>query len=84
MELEDLVRFAGHPTRAFLRQRLGISVGDYSDEVEDALPVELDALERWGVGQRLLDGVLAGASIEAVSPPRSRGGRCRRASSPTP
>ena len=65
VELEDLVRFAGHPTRAFLRQRLGIGVGDYSDEVEDALPVELDALERWGVGQRLLDGVLAGASIEA-------------------
>ena len=65
VELEDLVRFAGHPTRAFLRQRLGISVGDYSDEVNDALPVELDALERWGVGQRLLDGVLAGASVEA-------------------
>ena len=59
------MRFAGHPVRAFLRQRLGISVGDYADEVADALPVELDALERWGVGQRLLDGVLAGASIEA-------------------
>jgi exodeoxyribonuclease V gamma subunit len=65
VELEDLVRFAGHPVRAFLRQRLGISVGDYADEVADALPVELDALERWGVGQRLLDGVLAGASIDA-------------------
>ena len=65
VELEDLVRFAGHPVRAFLRQRLGISVGDYADEVEDALPVELDALERWGVGQRLLDGVLGGAEIEA-------------------
>ena len=35
-----------HPVRAFLRQRLGISVGDYADEVEDALPVELDGLER--------------------------------------
>jgi exodeoxyribonuclease V gamma subunit len=65
VELEDLVRFAGHPVRAFLRQRLGISVGDYADEVADALPVELDALERWGVGQRLLDGVLAGAGIDA-------------------
>ena len=31
--------------RAFLRQRLGISVADYSDEVEDALPIELDGLE---------------------------------------
>jgi exodeoxyribonuclease V gamma subunit len=65
VELEDLVRFAGHPVRAFLRQRLGISVGDHADEVDDALPVELDALERWGVGQRLLDGVLGGAPIEA-------------------
>jgi exodeoxyribonuclease V gamma subunit len=60
LELTDLVRFAEHPVRAFLRQRLGISVGDYSDEVGDALPVELDALERWGVGQRLLDAVIAG------------------------
>ena len=65
IELEDLVRFAGHPVRAFLRQRLGITVGDYADELDDALPVELDALERWGVGQRLLDGVLGGANIEA-------------------
>ena len=59
------MRFAGHPVRAFLRQRLGISVGDYADDLADALPVELDALERWGVGQRLLDGVLGGAPIEA-------------------
>ena len=72
VELEDLVRFAGHPVRAFLRQRLGISVGDYADEVDDALPVELDALERWGVGQRLLDGVLGGASIEALRRGRDR------------
>ena len=72
VELDDLVRFAGHPVRAFLRQRLGISVGDYADEVEDALPVELDALERWGVGQRLLDGVLGGADIEAVHRGRDR------------
>jgi exodeoxyribonuclease V gamma subunit len=60
VELADLVRFAEHPVRAFLRQRLGVSVGDYSDEVDDALSVELDALERWGVGQRLLDAVIGG------------------------
>jgi exodeoxyribonuclease V gamma subunit len=47
--------------RTFLRKRLGISVADYSDEVEDALPVELDALEEWGVGQRLLNARLQGA-----------------------
>ncbi len=65
VELEDLVRFAGHPVRAFLRRRLGISVGDYFDEVADALPVELGGLEQWGVGRRLLEGTLAGADLEA-------------------
>jgi exodeoxyribonuclease V gamma subunit len=60
IELADLVRFVERPVRAFLRRRLGISLGDYSDELEDALPVALDALEVWGVGQRLLDARLAG------------------------
>jgi len=60
VEIEDLVRFAQHPVRAFLRQRLGIGVGDFSDEVEDDLRVELDGLEKWGVGQRLLDARLDG------------------------
>ena len=50
LELDDLVRFVEHPARAFLRQRLGIRVGDWVDEIGDALPVELNALEQWGVG----------------------------------
>ena len=65
IELDNLVRFVEHPVRAFLRERLGISVSEFFDEVEDELPVELDALEKWGVGQRLLDGVLAGAELDA-------------------
>src|SRR5919108_920698 len=60
VEVEDLVRFAQHPVRAFLRQRLGISVGDFADEVEDELPIELDGLAKWGVGDRLLAARLAG------------------------
>jgi exodeoxyribonuclease V gamma subunit len=60
VELADLVRFVERPVRAFLRQRLGISLGDFSDEVEDALPVELDGLARWSVGQRLLEARLDG------------------------
>jgi exodeoxyribonuclease V gamma subunit len=74
VELDHLVRFAEHPVRAFLRQRLGISVGDFYDEVEDALPVELDPLERWGVGQRLVTARLGGADIEtAIAAERARG-----------
>ena len=41
----------------------GSASATYADEVEDALPVELDALEEWGVGQRLLDARLAGADV---------------------
>ncbi|HUA71978.1 MAG TPA: exodeoxyribonuclease V subunit gamma [Solirubrobacteraceae bacterium] len=65
IELDNLVRFVEAPVRAFLRDRLGISVSEFFDEVEDELPVELDALGKWGVGQRLLDGVLAGAELDA-------------------
>jgi exodeoxyribonuclease V gamma subunit len=52
--------------RAFLRARLDISVADYSDDVEDALPVELGGLEEWGVGDRLLQARLDGAERRAA------------------
>src|SRR6185503_8025204 len=55
VELADGVRFVERPVRAFLRQRLGISVAGYSEAIADALPVELDGLEVWDVGQRLLE-----------------------------
>jgi exodeoxyribonuclease V gamma subunit len=54
VDLADLVRFVEHPVKAFLRQRLGIVLRDGTDEIDDGLPIELDGLERWGVGQRLL------------------------------
>jgi exodeoxyribonuclease V gamma subunit len=60
IELDDLVRFLEHPVRAFLRARLGISPRGGVDELQDGMPVELDALERWGVGQRLLEARLRG------------------------
>ena len=60
--------------RAFLRQRLGFGVGTYDDEVADALPIELDGLESWQVGQRMLDARLAGATADAaVAAERARG-----------
>jgi exodeoxyribonuclease V gamma subunit len=60
VEVEELVKFVQHPVRAFLRQRLGLSVGDFNEEVEDNLRIELDGLGRWAVGTRLLDARLAG------------------------
>ena len=64
LDVDDLVRFVERPARAFLRQRLDISVADYSDEVADALSVELGGLEEWGVGNRIVEGLLAGAAMD--------------------
>ncbi|MGO9885230.1 MAG: exodeoxyribonuclease V subunit gamma [Solirubrobacteraceae bacterium] len=74
VELDDLVRFVEHPVRAFLRQRLGISLRGGIDEIEDALPVELDGLQKWGVGQRLLEALLAGVDgRQAILAEKARG-----------
>jgi exodeoxyribonuclease V gamma subunit len=64
IELDRLVRFAERPIRTLLRDRLGILVRESFEEIQDALPVELDGLEKWGVGQRLLEGVLAGLDLD--------------------
>jgi exodeoxyribonuclease V gamma subunit len=66
VQLDDLVRFVQHPVRAFLRGRLGLSVGDFSTDVDDALPVDLDGLAQWDIGQRLLDARLEGCETRAA------------------
>ncbi len=64
VELGSLVAFFRHPVRAFLRDRLGVSLLDEGDEVADGLPVELDNLQEWGVGDRLLRDQLRGRTPE--------------------
>ena len=64
--LDDLVRFVQHPVREFLRQRLGVNVWDDDDELPDAIPVELNDLERWGIGQRLVERLVAGDTLDAA------------------
>ena len=60
LELASLVTFFRHPVRAFLRDRLGVALPDEGEEVADGLPVELDNLQQWGVGDRLLRDLLRG------------------------
>lgn len=64
--VDDLVAVVLHPTRAFLRQRLGLSLQRYDDRPADALAIDLDALERWEVGERILAALLGGADADAV------------------
>jgi exodeoxyribonuclease V gamma subunit len=65
LELENLVAFAERPVRTFLRRRLGVAVGDFNNDIQDSLPVQLDGLAGWGVGQRMLEGLLSGAEMRA-------------------
>lgn len=66
VELEDIVRFFQHPARALLRQRLGVRFADIEEDLDDDLPIELDGLEKWGVGTRLLDARMAGHTLQAA------------------
>jgi exodeoxyribonuclease V gamma subunit len=61
VELEALATFLEHPTKSFLRRRLGISTLAEEEEPADALPVELDGLQEWGIGERLLLALLKDA-----------------------
>ncbi len=60
--LDALARFLEHPVKQFLRQRLGVRTADEDDDPHEGLPVTLDPLEKWSVGDRLLVAGLGGAS----------------------
>jgi exodeoxyribonuclease V gamma subunit len=62
VNIDDLVRFLQHPARAFLRQRLGVTNSGRDEEPEDALPVALDGLQMWAIGDRVLRRRLAGTA----------------------
>lgn len=70
VQLEDLVAFfcrRGGPVAGFLSaQRLDVTMPREEDPLEDGLPVELDQLQRWQVGDRLLADLLGGADPDQV------------------
>jgi len=73
IELDRLDRFVRHPVRAFLRERLGVSLWDRTRDFEDAIPIELDGLAEWEIGERVLRARLGGddwATCEAAEKAR--------------
>jgi exodeoxyribonuclease V gamma subunit len=62
VDLADLTAFLARPVQHFLRQRLEVSLLDESEPEVDAIPVELDNLQQWSVGDRMLTDLLAGRS----------------------
>jgi exodeoxyribonuclease V gamma subunit len=66
VELAALVSFFKHPVKEFLRRRLDIVLADEGEEVTDGLPVELDGLMQWQVGDRMLHDLRAGRTRQAT------------------
>ncbi len=64
--LEEVIALLTHPAKAFLRQRLLVSLTERDEDPDDALPLDLDHLEAWGVGDRLLRDRLAGLDSTAA------------------
>ena len=57
--LADLVRFWGDPIKGFLgRDGVDVALAADEDQPEDALPVEIDNLAQWAVGDRVLTDLL--------------------------
>lgn len=83
LALDDLLAFIKNPVHHFLRERCGLSY--WSDEPAlDEIPVELNGLQRWAVGERLLtlartghplDRALRAEWLRGVVPPGEIGTR---------
>lgn len=61
----DLIDAIGHPTRFFLRRRMGVVVPREGEARDDLIPIALGNLETWSVRDRLLAARLAGRPVEA-------------------
>ena len=66
IDLADLVAVVQQPVRAFLKQRLGLSLRTDDDRPANRMIIELDGLASWGIGDRLLTAMVAGSDPDAV------------------
>lgn len=74
LDLEDLVTALEHPVRAFVRGRLGVRLPRDEPQLDDRLPLELNALQRWSAGDRLLTAGLDGAALDRTAAAERRRG----------
>jgi exodeoxyribonuclease V gamma subunit len=65
--LTDVIRFFQHPARWHLRNHLQLTIPRPSESVDDTLAVDVDALEAWGLKERLLAGLGAGGSLDQIA-----------------
>lgn len=66
VDLAELIRFFDNPARAYLRGRLGMMLPEVDEQRHEGIPIELDGLGTWAIGERVLQAVLAGRDLEAT------------------
>ncbi|MBD2760576.1 exodeoxyribonuclease V subunit gamma [Yimella sp. cx-573] len=64
--VEQIVMFLQNPAREFLRNRLDVMLPREDDEADDGVPISLDGLKQWAVGDRVLTHALRGQPIEQL------------------
>jgi exodeoxyribonuclease V gamma subunit len=64
--IDELARFFENPARALLQDRLGVRLHAAGEILDGRDPLELDELEKWGIGQELLRRRIAGEDLESV------------------
>ena len=67
LELDDLLRFWRHPTRVWVRERLGVALREAEAELDDDEPFEVDAEGRRAFAERVLPRLLAGEPAPRVA-----------------
>jgi exodeoxyribonuclease V gamma subunit len=66
VDLAELVRFFDSPARAYLRRRLGMVLPEVPEVRGEGIPIELDGLATWAIGERVLQSVLAGRDLDGI------------------
>lgn len=74
VSVEQLLAFVLNPVGTFLRTRLDVLLPLEADEPSESIPVELDSLEKWQVGDRALEQLLAGRTPQQVAGSLRRSG----------
>ena len=87
VSLSDLVRFFNHPILALLYDRGGLGIIRPDETPDEQIPVSLNGLGAWSIGDRLLRLRIAGHQLESLTaaewrrgylPPRGLGQRAIR------
>lgn len=75
LDLDAVVDVLEHPVRGFVRRRLGVLLPGEVDDLDDRIPLTLDPLQGWAVGDHLLSALLDGADPARAADAERRRGR---------